>query len=561
MHAGWTKWLLTLALALTLAQPGAARAAAKDELVIGVSQFPTAFHPNLEAHVTQGYVLAMTSRPFTAFDADWELVCMLCTELPTLENGKAVIEKQDDGTDGIALTYTIQEGATWGDGTPVTTDDVLFTYEVGKHPDSGVVSSEGYRRITSIDVVDDKTFVMHVDRVTFRYNAINDFDLVPAHLERPIFEADPANYRNRTTYETDIVNPALHFGPYKVTEVSTGAYLVLEPNETWWGEAPFFKKIVIKAIENTAALEANLLSGSIDMIAGEAGVTIDQALAFEKRHGEDYQITYKPGLIYEHLDLNLDNPILADVRVRKALIQGIDREAISQQLFEGKQPVAHGSVHPLDWIYFENVLKYEENLEAAGALLDEAGWMDMRDGSRHNEAGEPLALELMTTAGNRTRELVQQVLQSQWKRLGVDITIRNEPARVFFGETMAKRKYTGLGMFAWISSPENVPLTTLNSEQIPSEDNGWSGQNYTGYQSERMDELIDGIERELDREKREAMWHELQTLYAEDLPAIPLYFRANPHIWPTWLKGIVPTGHLGSSALGVETWYAEDAVN
>ena len=561
MHSGWTKWFLTLVLAFAFVQPGAAKAAAKDELVIGVSQFPTAFHPNLEAHVTQGYVLAMTSRPFTAFDADWELVCMLCTELPTLENGKAVIEKQEDGTDGIALTYTIQEGATWGDGVPVTTDDVLFTYEVGKHPESGVVSSEGYRRITSIDVVDDKTFVMHVDRVTFRYNAINDFDLVPAHLERPIFEADPANYRNRSTYETDITNPALHLGPYKVTEVSTGAYLVLEPNETWWGEAPFFKKIVIKAIENTAALEANLLSGSIDMIAGEAGVTIDQALAFEKRHGDDYQITYKPGLIYEHLDLNLENPILADVRVRKALIQGIDRQAMSEQLFEGKQPVAHGSVHPLDWIYFEDVPKYDENLEAAAALLDEAGWTDMRGGIRHNEAGEPLALELMTTAGNRTRELVQQVLQSQWKRLGVDITIRNEPARVFFGETMAKRKYTGLGMFAWISSPENVPLTTLNSEQIPSEDNGWSGQNYTGYQSARMDGLIDAIERELDREKRETMWHELQTLYAEDLPAIPLYFRADPHIWPTWLKGVKPTGHLGSSALGVETWYAEDAVN
>ena len=116
-------------------------------------------------------------------------------------------------------------------------------------------------------------------------------------------------------------------------------------------------------------------------------------------------------------------------------------------------------------------------------------------------------------------------------------------------------------MFAWISSPENVPLTTLGSEQIPSEDNGWSGQNYTGYQNETVDQLLDDIERELDRDKREAMWHELQTLYAEELPAIPLYFRANPHIWPKWLKGVVPTGHLGTSALGVENWYAEEAVN
>jgi len=560
MRWGWAKGFFILVLALVLAQPGTARAA-KDELIIGVSQFPTAFHPNLESHVTQGYVLAMTSRPFTAYNADWELVCMLCTELPTLENGKAVIEKQDDGTDGIALTYSIVEGATWSDGTPVSTDDVLFTYEVGKHPESGVSNAELYRRITSIDVVDAKTFTLHVDRVTFEYNAINDFELTPAHLERPIFEEDPTTYRNRTSYETDTANPALHFGPYKIVEVSNGAHIVLEPNETWWGQAPFFKRIVIKAIENTAALEANLLSGSIDMIAGEAGVTIDQALAFEKRHGDQFQITYKPGLVYEHLDLNLDNPILADINVRKALIQGIDREAMSQQLFEGQQPVAHGSVHPLDWVYFEDVPQYQENLDAAAALLDETGWSEMRDGIRHNAAGEPLALELMTTAGNRTRELVQQVLQSQWKRLGIDVTIRNEPARVFFGETTSKRKFTGLAMFAWISSPENVPRSTLHSEEIPTEENGWAGQNYTGYKNPELDQLLDDIERELDQDKRAAMWHELQTIYAEELPVIPLYFRANPHIWPTWLKGVVPTGHLNASAIAVETWYAEETSN
>ena len=97
---------------------------------------------------------------------------------------------------------------------------------------------------------------------------------------------------------------------------------MLEPNPTWWGEPPQFRRIVVKVIENTAALEANLLSGSIDMIAGELGLTIDQALAFEKRHGDQFKIVYEPGLTYEHIDLNLDNPILADVRVRKALIMG-----------------------------------------------------------------------------------------------------------------------------------------------------------------------------------------------------------------------------------------------
>jgi peptide/nickel transport system substrate-binding protein len=167
----------------------------------------------------------------------------------------------------------------------------------------------------------------------------------------------------------------------------------------------------------------------------------------------------------------------------------------------------------------------------------------------------------MTTAGNRTRELVQQVLQSQWKRLGIDITIRNEPSRVFFGETTAKRKFSGLAMFAWISSPENVPRSTLHSEEIPTEENGWAGQNYTGFSREDVDQLLEDIGRELDRDKREKMWHELQTLYAEELPAIPLYFRADPHIWPKWLKGVTPTGHQNSSAYGVETWRAEEVSN
>jgi peptide/nickel transport system substrate-binding protein len=549
--------LAIMLLTLIGGLPGTARAA-RDELVIGITQFPSTFHPNIESMAAKSYILAMAQRPFTTYDADWQLICMLCTDLPTLENGRAVIEKQDDGSDGIALTYTIRPDATWGDGTPVTTADVQFTYEVGAHPASGVSNAELYRRITALDLVDAKTFVMHVDRVTFEYNEINDFRVLPAHLERALFEEDPAAYRSRTRFDTDTANPGLYFGPYRITEMSSGAFVVLEPNPTWWGKAPFFRRIVVKVIENTAALEANLLSGGIDMIAGELGLTIDQALAFEKRHGAEFQIEYEPGLVYEHIDLNLDNPILADRRVRRALIMGLDREALCRELFEGRQQVANTSVNPLDWVYDDAVPQYHEDLAAAAALLDEAGWDQLRDGVRHNAEGQSLTLELMTTAGNRTRELVEQVLQSQWRRLGIDVRIRNQPARVFFGETTSKRKFSAMAMFAWISAPENVPRTTLHSAEIPTAASGWSGQNYTGYRNPEMDQLIDAIEIELDRDKRKAMWHRLQEIYAEDLPALPLYFRANPHIWPLWLEGVTPTGHQYASTLWVEDWRAKE---
>ena len=128
---------------------------------------------------------------------------------------------------------------------------------------------------------------------------------MPSHLERIAFK-QPAEYRFRTTYDTDPTNPGLYFGPYRVVSIESGAEVVLEQNPYWYGSKPHFQRIVVRVIENTAALEANLLSSAIDYVAGELGFTIEQALSFERRKGDRYDVVYKPGLIYEHLDFNLD---------------------------------------------------------------------------------------------------------------------------------------------------------------------------------------------------------------------------------------------------------------
>ena len=534
----------------------AAPAYAKDDLVIGVSQFPANFNPLINAMVAKTYIHGMTRRPITYYDADWKLVCGLCTELPSIERGTARYETTAEGKPGIAVTYTLRSDYSWGDGKPITTKDVVFTWEVGKNKKSGAGNFELFSRITSIDVKDDRTFTLHVNKRTCDYDGINDFELLPEHLERKNF-TEPAEYVNRSAYETDTTNPGLWFGPYRVAQVVTGSHVVLERNPLWKGKKPYFKRITVRAIENTGALTANLLSGSVDYIAGELGLTLDQALAFEKQHGKRFDVIYKPGLTYEHIDLNLDNPILADPRVRRALLLAVDRKTITEKLFEGHQPVADGSIHPLDTVFYKDLPKYPYDPARAKSLLDEAGWKEMRDGIRHNAKGERLQIDLMTTAGNKSRELVQQAMQSQWRKLGIDIRIRNEPARVFFGETVTKRKFKGMSLFAWMSSPENIPRTTLHSTMIPTEANNWSGQNYAGYDNPKMDKLIDDLEVQCEPKQHMQLWHDLQTLYSTDLPALPLFFRANPYIVPHWLKGIRPTGHQYSSTLAVEDWRVE----
>lgn len=526
------------------------------QLVIGLSQFPTNFNPLIDTSVAKSYVLGFARRPLTLYDKDWQLVCMLCTQLPTIENGQAVVETLPDGRKGMAVTYHLQPDARWGDGVPVTTEDILFSWEVGKHPDSGVSHGEIFRRIRAIDVKDVKTFTVHLNKITFDYNAINDFEVLPAHLEKDAFST-PAEYKTKSRYETDVTNPGLYFGPYRPTSVVRGQFIVFEPNPTWYGKKPAFGKIIVKVIEATPALEANLLSGDIDMVAGELGMTVDGAVAFERRKRPEWVVIYKPELFYEQITVNVDNPILADRRVRQALLYGLDRAAMIQQIFQGKQPIANSDVSAMDWCAAPNIKSYPFDPKKAAELLDAAGWTVGADGVRHNAKGDRLALELMTTAGNRNREAIELVVQQAWKRLGIALTLRNQPARTFFGETVLKHAFPSLALFAWSSFPESLPRTTLASDMVPVQANNFAGQNTGGYKNPQMDRLLDAIEGELDKEKRRALWYQLQALYAEDLPALPLTFHAVPFVLPTWLKGVEPTGHQYPTTLWAENWHVE----
>jgi peptide/nickel transport system substrate-binding protein len=546
----WLSYCLTPVF-LAMAGLGAAPAAGAGDLAIGISQFPPTLVPNVDPTVAQSYVLNMALRPMTAYDRDWRLVCLLCVELPTLANGMARHERQADGDGGMAVTYRLNPQARWGDGVPVSVEDVIFTWRLGLEPKSGLAAHDRFARIRAIDADDDKTFTVHLDRVAYDYNVLNDIFIVPAHIERAALR-DPANYRRDSAYATDPTNPGLYFGPYRVIEVEPGSHVVLAVNPSWSGARPAFERIVVRAIENTAALEANLLSGTVDYVAGELGFTLDQAMSIERRHPERFDVVYRPSLVLEQIAVNLEHPALSDRRLRQALLYGIDRSAIADTLFAGHAVVAHGPV------YDRTLPVYDFDQARAAALLDQAGWTLDAEGRRRDRAGESLALTLASTAGNRARELIEQALADQWRRLGIAVTIQNQPARVLFGETLPRRRFPGLALFAWVGEPGQVPRWGLASSAIPTEGNGFAGDNVSGYADARMDELLDLIETEPEVGRRATLWAELQRLYAHDLPALPLLFMADAYVFPKWLKGVEPTGHLQDSTTWIETWRRVD---
>ena len=528
---------------------------AKDTLVIGAAQFPSTLNPNIDPEVIKSYALAFVDRTVTAFDKDWKPVCLLCTTLPTLDNGLAVIEDKAGGGKGMRITIKLKPDLFWGDGKPVTANDMLFTWKLATSASSGFSNTNPWNRASRVEVVDDHTAVLHTDRI------INDYmmwdQLLPEHLEGPVVEkaGGPAEYIKQTLYAREQTNPGLYNGPYVVSQYQSGSQVVFEPNKFWKGPAPKLKRIVLRTIENTAALQANLLSGDIDMVAGEGvGLTIDQALALRKQAPDRFDYEFKPSLTYEHIDLNLDNKLLSDKRTRRALVLATDRQTLVSRLFEGLQPVAATWVNPLHPMFDADVKPLPFDLAGAKKLLADAGWTPGSDGVCRNAAGDRLSLEIATTSGNRLRELTEQVLQNQWKAACVEVNIKNEPARTLFGETLKQRKYSGMGMYGWSSAVTESPRRTLASTEIPSNANNFGGANYPGFKNPTMDADIAKVESELDPAKAKVEWSEMQKIYADEAPVVPLFFRAEPHIVPKWLKGYQALGNGYTVGIYAELW-------
>lgn len=533
-----------------------------NELKIGISQEFETLNPLIMSMSSSAYMYRLVGRSLVVLNADGKWVAQLAKEIPSLEKGTAkVIE--DGGKKKIVATWEIVENAKWGDGKPVICQDFISAHKIATSPTVSVGEKEQWTQVEKIDIdaKNPKKCTFKYDKAKWDFYQLAQFFPVPTHIEMSVFEKfakQKEGYEKNSNYVRNPTNPGLYNGPYVISEVKLGSHVSFVQNPHFYGKPANIKKIIVKLIPNTGTMEANLRSGTIDMIS-VLGLDFDQALAFEKKAKAEnlpYIVHFVPSVTYEHIDLKLENPILKDVRVRKALLLSINREDLVKALFEGKQQVALHNVSPKDpWFTTDNkiVTTYRYSKREAGKLLDEAGWKMGSDGIRVKD-GKKLSLTFQTTAGNKTRELVQVYLQNQWKQAGIDVVIKNEPARVFFGETMSKRKFDGMALFAWVSSPENSPRSNLASKSIPSSSNGWSGQNYTGWSNAEVDKALDALDLEFNAQKRAALAHEVLKAYTAEVPVLPLYYRSDISVTPKNLQNYKMSGHQFYETNNVENW-------
>lgn len=524
--------ILAAALMAATVLGGAAQAQPdKTTLVVGQVQFLTNFHPLIQVNNTKRLVVNYGLRPITAYDENVGNQCVLCDEVPSLENGLAEVVDNADGTKGMRVKITLKEGLAWGDGTPVTTKDVVFTHKMATDEAIGFSNYNPWNRASAVEVVDDRTFVLVLPKIVSSFASWDQ--ILPTHLEEPIYAANPTaeGYTKQSLYNTTPTNPGLWNGSFMLTDYQIGTRLIWEPNPHWPGAKPGLARVVLSFRDNSSALMQNLLSGEIDAVpVSPGGISFSQMLDIQGQNPDKFTYHIADGTNLERIAMNLDNPILADVKVREALLLGIDRQAITEALFQGKQVVANGLLATTSPYYNTKMETYAYNLDSAKAILAEAGWKPGSDGICVNAAGERLALELATTAGNQTREQIAQVIQSQLAEACVAITTKFVPLQEYNGELARKRQFTGLIMSSIDFSPSTSPRIALGSKRIPVEGNKFTGNNFSGYVSGAMDAALDKFDVALSPAETKAAWEGIQGIFAQDLPMLPLYFYARSYV-------------------------------
>lgn len=524
--------------------------ARRERLTIGISQEPDSLFIPFKEMMASEEIVRAGLYTLTYFDENWRLKPFAAREIPTIENVLLELFKED-GVQKMRATWHIKDEFFWPDGKPLDARDFIFANTLFQDPTLEILDRTVVENIEKMESrgKDNKTLVVTWKKPYAYYHNYRQHEALPRHVLEPLYKKDPGGLK-----KAKFGNAPMLAGAFTIREWVPGSHIIAERNPFAKGFLrPELNEIIWRIIPQTNTLEANLIAGGIDAIS-PTGLSLEQALLFEERHKDEFDFYFTEGLVWEHIDFNLDNEILKDKRVRMALAHASDREGMARGLFSGRQPVAHGTEPPKSPYYNEAITKYPYDPERAKALLEEAGWIMPPKGGIREKNGKPLKLTIMSTSGNKTRERLEQLLLSQWREIGVDLVIKNEPAKVFFGETLRKRKFDGLALYAWIKDPVKVSDTLWRCDYIPSPKNNFQGQNMPGFCNAKADALLSSASFELDEKKRQRIGQEFEVLFAEELPALPLFFRVEVSVTKKGLKNWRPTGMLEPVSWNAYQW-------
>lgn len=412
----------------------------------------------------------------------------------------ALAERWSVSPDGRTYTFHIDPRATWSDGRPVQASDVVFTLK--KIVDPKTESAQLAGLFANLDLAATKAIDPRTVQVSFK---------VPRAAQILAFNTPiiPAHFYGRGDFRKSFNRRALGSGPYVLKQVKSGESITLERRANYWRSKPHIQTIVFRVVQDDTTAFNALLKGEVD----ESRLTSDQWKNAKDQDAVTQVVNLRRfyPLSYSFIPWNTRDPILSDVRVRRALAMCVDRRALINSLFYGTARIVTGPYPPDHWAYNPDVKPIEFDVDAAKALLAEAGWRDSNGDGLADRAGRPLTVEILISAGSTVSANIAQAFQESARKAGVDIRVTPSDGAVMF-ERLFEGKYQG-AFVTWDLDLDPDLYSTFHSSQMAPQ-----GSNFVFYSNPEVDQLIVSARQEMDEEKRRALYRELHAKLADDQP-------------------------------------------
>lgn len=408
----------------------------------------------------------------------------------------ALAESWETSEDNLTWTFDLRDGVTWHNGRALVADDVVYSYERIMDEETGAANAYRFEAVESVTAPDDDTVVIELNRpapnLLASIGAFKGMAIIPREIvEDGSIDTDPVGT-----------------GPFRFVSQSPDGEIVLEANEDYWQEGlPRLDGVTFRPIPDPTVQLTNLQTGEVDWSDGVPPQQLDQLT-----DSDDVVVEAVSGGDYWYMAMNLDRPPFDDVDVRRAIAFALDREAITEAATFGAATPNQTAI-PEDSFFYSDHAPFEQDLDQARSLLEEAGVSD-------------LSMDLMVTNEFPQSVTAAQVIADQLAEIGITVEIRE----LGFTEWLAEQGEGSFDAFilSWLG---NIDPDDFYYAQHVSD----GGFNFHGYANPEVDELLDAAREETDEDARKELYDQAVELIVDEVSYLYLY---NPDVINAWRPAV-----------------------
>jgi peptide/nickel transport system substrate-binding protein len=408
-----------------------------------------------------------------------------------------------------SVTFKLRSDVKWHDGEPVTAEDVKFTFELAKNPETASLLGSAYlNMVESATVVDPNTI-----RFAFIEPHAQPLD---AFWWAPLPKHQLGNVPAAELSQAQFNNQPVGSGPFKFVSWDKGQNLTLEANPQFpagLGGRPKLDRVVFRIIPEATTRQTEFLTGQIDV---NYNVLPEGAQQIEKQRGVD--LAHYPAREFTYLGWNNERAPFNDPRVRQALAMTVDRQKIVDALMFGMAKPA-GSVIPTFSPFAPNLEPLPYDPAQAKQLFAQAGWRDTNKDGILDKNGQPLRINLTTNSANGLFIDVATVLQQQMKQAGVDLQLQPVEFQTMLKQHKSRDYEAILTNWTWdYFKVDPTPLFSCEEAQKA------GSANRAGYCNPQVDQIMESGLTTTDPERAKAVWATFAQALQKDQPITPLFW-------------------------------------